>query len=102
MESQRQKRGSADYRASTGVMRSILVKVINESYEGQLSRLGRPVSLLWGAEDQEVPVAVAQRAAALLEEGGSQVDFKVLDGVGHHLPLEAPGELRRTIESLLG
>jgi pimeloyl-ACP methyl ester carboxylesterase len=102
MESLRQKRGSADYRAATGVMRSILVKVINESYEAELEALSTRVLLLWGEEDREAPIEVARRALALLEAGGSEVELRVLEGVGHHLPAEAPGELRRAIESLLG
>ena len=36
MEEIRRSRGSADYRAATGVMREILVKVVNESYEEEL------------------------------------------------------------------
>ena len=38
MERIRRERGSADYRAASGVMRDILVKAIHESYEPQLSR----------------------------------------------------------------
>ncbi len=101
MESMRKRRGSADYRAASGVMRSVLVKVINESYEDQLRALNRPVRLLWGSEDREVPLEVARRSAEILRDGGSQVDLRILDGVGHHVPLEAPQELRRAIESLL-
>ena len=101
MESIRKRRGSADYRAASGVMRSVLVKVINESYEDQLRALNRPVRLLWGSEDREVPLEVARRSAEILRDGGSQVDLRILDGVGHHVPLEAPQELRRAIESLL-
>jgi len=102
MESLRQKRGSADYRAATGVMRSILVKVISESYEAELEALSTKVLLLWGEEDREAPIEVARRALVLLEAGGSEVELRVLEGVGHHLPVEASGELRRAIESLLG
>ncbi|MFQ5522632.1 MAG: alpha/beta fold hydrolase [Acidimicrobiia bacterium] len=101
MESLRQRRGSADYRAASGVMRSILVKVINESYEDQLKVFSRPVRLLWGSEDREVPVEVARRSVELLREGGSEVELRVVEGVGHHLPLEAPEELRRAIKSFL-
>jgi pimeloyl-ACP methyl ester carboxylesterase len=42
MESLKRRRGSSDYRAVTGVMRDILVKVVNESYEGQLSSIPNP------------------------------------------------------------
>jgi hypothetical protein len=60
MEEIRRSRGSADYRAATGVMRDILVKVVNETYEGEMARLESHVLLLWGDADREVPVAVAE------------------------------------------
>lgn len=97
MEGIRRRTGSADYRASNGVMRDILVKVSNESYEGQLSRVDCHVHLLWGADDREAPVSVAEAASALLAD----CELEVLPEVGHFLPVEAPGKLRRAIEEAL-
>lgn len=99
MEEIRSRRGSADYRAAEGVMRAILVRVVNESYEDELGRVRSPVTLLWGAEDREVPVDVARAAAEAL--AGSKVTLEVLEGIGHHVPVEAPDELRRAVESAL-
>lgn len=96
-EAARNRRGSDDYRAASGVMRGVLVRVVNESYEEELSRLSCPVRLVWGADDRQVPVAVARRAAQLL--GGAPL--QVVEGVGHDLPRSAPGRLRRVIEELL-
>ena len=97
LEAARNRRGSADYRATSGVMREVLVIAVNESYEEELSRLSCPVRLLWGADDREVPAAVARRVAELL--GGALL--QVLEGVGHDLPFSAPDRLRRAIEELL-
>ena len=97
IEAERRKRGSADYRAATGVMRDILVKAVNESYESELSQIRSSVSMLWGSHDREVPVAVAERAVVLLDKA----DLEVLDGIGHHVPIEAPDALRRVIDSAL-
>lgn len=94
LEREKRSRGSADYRAATGVMRDILVKVVNESYEGQLSRIQSPVHLLWGENDREVPVSVAESASALL----SDVTLEVLPGVGHLVPVQAPDALRSAID----
>jgi pimeloyl-ACP methyl ester carboxylesterase len=97
METERRNRGSADYRAAAGVMRDILVKVVNESYEGQLSRLAEPVTLIWGEDDADVPVSVAEAAQALIDESS----LEVLRGVGHFVPLEAPEALRYAIDEAL-
>jgi pimeloyl-ACP methyl ester carboxylesterase len=97
MESIRRSRGSADYRAVTGVMRDVLVTVVNESYEDQLGRVTCPVDLVWGENDTEVPVGVAERARAILAESGTAVSMSVLPGVGHLTPSEAPDDLRASL-----
>lgn len=94
LEREKRHRGSADYRASTGVMRDILVKVVDESYEGHLGRISSPVQLIWGAEDTEVPLSVAEAAQALLGESS----LEVLPGVGHLVPTQAPDAIRSAIE----
>ncbi|HET9259846.1 MAG TPA: alpha/beta hydrolase [Acidimicrobiia bacterium] len=93
LESEKKRRGSADYRAADGVMRDILVTVVNESYEEQMSRISSPVSMLWGEKDTEVPVAVAAAAAKLFADA----DLEVLEGVGHFVPIEAPDVLRHAV-----
>ena len=93
MEALRQRYGSADYRAATGVMRAVHVRVVNETYEAQLARVACPVELVWGDDDADVPPAVAEAAAALLPAATLQV----VPGAGHHTPLTAPEALREAI-----
>ncbi|HJU51709.1 MAG TPA: alpha/beta hydrolase [Acidimicrobiia bacterium] len=97
MERIRQRYGSPDYRATSGVMRKILVRTINESYQNELAALELPVLLVWGAQDREVPVATAERLTALIPTA----ELQILDGVGHGLPLEAPRALRDAVEKML-
>ena len=97
IEAEKRRRGSSDYRAATGIMRDILVKVVNESYESELSSLQGPVRLVWGADDSEAPVEVAKAAAAILEASGALAGFSMLDGIGHMTPLEAPDALREAL-----
>jgi len=97
LEAERSKRGSADYRAATGVMREILVKVVNESYENELAQIKKPVAMVWGSNDTAVPLVVAEEAVGLV----TGASLEVLDGVGHHVPIEAPDALRRTIDSVM-
>jgi len=98
MEAARQKYGSRDYRNATGVMRDVLVASVNESYEDELARLGVPVTLLWGAEDREVPLDVATRARALV---APLPTLTTLPGVGHLVPTEAPDALVDVVGALV-
>lgn len=102
MESLRRRYGSADYRAASGVMREVLVIAVNESYESELRALSAPVCLVWGANDSDAPVAVAQAAASVLRAAGTSVAVNVVEGVGHFLPLESPGSLRAAVDEMLG
>jgi len=98
MEQLRRRHGSADYRnAPSRLMRDILVKVTNESYEDQLRALAEhaiAVDILHGATDDAVPLEVAQRATAII---GDRATLTVLDGVGHHVPTQAADQLRAAI-----
>lgn len=95
MEAMRQKYGSDDYRNARGVMRDILVKVTNETYEDQLRAVHCPVELVWGENDDAAPVSVARQAEQLL---GDKATLTVLPGVGHQVPLQASDALREAIE----
>lgn len=101
MEQIRRRRGSADYRAASGVMRDILVKVINESYESELRQIRSRVLLLWGEQDREVPPAVAEKALRVMRRAGVAAELEILTGVGHLVPLQAPEAIRRAIEGVL-
>lgn len=101
MEEIRRSRGSADYRATTGVMRDILVRVVNETYEDQLARLASHVMLLWGGEDHEVPVDIAEKAMRMIRQAGGSAELEVLDGVGHFVPTEAPDAVARVLEEVM-
>ena len=94
MESLRHRYGSPDYRAASGVMRQVLVRTVNETYDDQLRSVTCPVELVWGDDDTEAPLSVAERAAALL----ARPRLTVCPGAGHLVPLTAPEALRLAIE----
>ena len=101
MEDLRRKSGSSDYRAATGMMRDIFVKVVNESYENELARVKVPTRLIWGSEDREVPLQVAEGALEILESTGVVSTLEVVTGAGHMLPTQAPEELRRVVDAVM-
>lgn len=86
MEAERRKRGSEDYRNATGIMRDVLVRVVNESYENELRSLRSPVDMIWGADDTAAPLAQATLAKDLIT---APVTLTVHPG-GHFLPLQQP------------
>lgn len=98
MEALRRRYGSRDYLAATGVMRGVHVRVVNESYEEQLAAVTCPVELVWGDDDVEVPVSVAEAAMALL----THARLTVVPGAGHLTPLTAPDALRVAVLRLRG
>ena len=98
MEQLRQRYGSADYRAAQGVMRGVHVRVVNESYDGQLAAIRAPVELVWGDDDAEVPVGVAEAALARLADAR----LTTVAGAGHLTPLTAPAALRDAVVRHLG
>lgn len=98
MEGMRRKYGSDDYRAARGVMRDVLVRVTNETYEDELRAVACPVELVWGGNDDAAPVAVAERAKAIL---GDKATLTVLPGAGHQVPVQAGDALRAAIERQL-
>ncbi len=67
---------------------------VNESYEEELATVVAPVTLLWGERDSVTPVDVATRASAVLTATHT---LRLLPGVGHLLPTEAPGDLATTV-----
>ena len=97
MEAARQRYGSADYRAAQGVMRQVLVTILAERYDDALAAIECPVHLVWGDDDTEVPLAVAEAAASRL----GRCQLTVCAGAGHMTPLTAPGPLRRAVQELL-
>jgi pimeloyl-ACP methyl ester carboxylesterase len=97
MERARQRHGSADYRAAQGVMRQVLVRLVNEDYEDALAALQCPVELVWGDDDADAPVETARA----LEQSIPHARLTVCPGAGHLLPISAPGELRAAVERAL-
>lgn len=96
MEAARQRHGSADYRAAQGVMRQVHVRSVNESDEEALRALRCPLRLVWGEDDPDVPLAVAEQVAAMVG-----AELTVCPGAGHLTPLTAPAALRSALEQCL-
>jgi pimeloyl-ACP methyl ester carboxylesterase len=96
IEALRQRYGSDDYRAASGIMRDILVRTLAEDYAAVLAAVRCPVELVWGDDDTAAPLAVAEQ----LQNELSDAHLVVCPGAGHLTPLTVPGELRAAIGRL--
>ncbi len=97
MEALRVRYGSRDYAMATGVMRNVLVKVVNEDYGELIRNLKVPVALLWGQEDTAAPVAVAERAVGLHP---SLISLQKMPG-DHFLVVASPQVLLDEVKDLV-
>ncbi|MFI7586407.1 alpha/beta fold hydrolase [Spongisporangium articulatum] len=87
LEARKQRTGSDDYRAATGVMRDIFVTLVNETYDDVMKRVQCPVFMVWGEHDTAAPPQRNKRAQALFP----QARLRIVEGSGHLIdaPLEA-------------
>ncbi len=58
--------GSNDYRMAQGVMREILVNTVNENLEEKAKRIQAETLIIWGDQDEAVPVSEAARLEELI------------------------------------
>jgi len=93
LEAQKQRRGSADYRAASGVMRDILVKVIAEDYRDDLATITVPVRMVWGEHDTAAPADAGLAASKLIPSA----KFRSVPSAGHLLE----GDLRTAVREEL-
>jgi len=78
--------GSSDYRKLEGVMRKTFVKSVTEYLERCLPDIPHEVLLLWGREDEAVPLYQAERMERGLKNGA----LVVIDRAGHYAFLDRP------------
>ncbi|MBI2425651.1 MAG: alpha/beta hydrolase [Candidatus Hydrogenedentes bacterium] len=70
--------GSVDYR-NAGLMRPVLVKVVNEDLSAVARTIQTPALLLWGEHDTETPCEMGRKYSELI----SGADLVILPGAGH-------------------
>ncbi len=97
MEAMRRRYGSADYRAAEGVMRQVLVRVVNETYEDAIAAVSCPVTLVWGDDDDVTPISVARQVVTHF----ARATLVEVPNAGHLTPLTAPSALREAVTNFL-
>ena len=83
---------SQDYKEA-GSLRPIMVKVVNEDIANLLPRVQSPTLLVWGSEDDAVPLSHARRMESLIRDSG----LIVFEGAGHFAYLDEPDRFCRVV-----
>ena len=83
---------SADY-AAASELRPTLVKLVNADLREYMPVIAAPTLLIWGADDAETPVAMAQQMERLIPDAG----LVVLEGAGHYSYLDQPARFARIV-----
>lgn len=80
IEEWRGRRGSADYRNSSPMMRKVMSKCVNEDLKSVMHSIQSPTLLVWGEADTATPLADAKTMEKLIPDAGL-VSFP---GCGHY------------------
>jgi pimeloyl-ACP methyl ester carboxylesterase len=88
---------SEDYR-NAGPLRPTFVKVVNEDLAPLLPRVAVPTLLVWGTEDDAVPVAHARTMEGAIPDAG----LVLFEGAGHFAYLDEPDRFCRVVRHFLG
>lgn len=97
LENLKKKFGSEDYKNASPIMRSVLVKVVNENLEPLLPTIKQSTLLIWGTNDTATPLSDAKIMEKLIPDAGI-VEIK---GAGHYSFLENPQLVNAVLDSFL-
>lgn len=89
--------GSTDYQESSGVMRKILVTVVNENLLALLEDIKAPTLLIWGDEDTSTPLYMGKIMENKIKDSG----LVVLEGTGHYSYLDDYQKFTRILRNFL-
>lgn len=97
IDKQRNKRGSADYRNASPMMKNILSKCVNEDLKHVMPSISAPTLLIWGENDTATPIGDAKIMERLIP-GAALVAFPAC---GHYSFLDNPGQFAAVLNSFL-
>ena len=89
--------GSTDYRDSDGIMRNIMVTVINDDLEPLLEDIKAQTLLVWGKNDEDTPVYMGEIMERKIKGSG----LVVLEDAGHYSYLDQFQRFKLIIDSFL-
>jgi len=98
MEKFYKKFGSTDYRESSGIMRKVMVRVVNDDLSPLLKGIKASTLLIWGRDDDATPLYMGEIMEREINDSG----LVVLDNAGHYSYLDQYSRFKVIIDSFLG
>ena len=87
---------SADY-LDAGPLRGTFVRIVNEDLREHLPRISVPTLLVWGAQDQDTPLADGQLMERMIPDAG----LVVFEHAGHYSYVDAANAFGRVVRHFL-
>ncbi|WIV10392.1 alpha/beta hydrolase [Proteiniborus sp. MB09-C3] len=97
MEHFYKKFGSTDYKDADGIMRKILVKLVNEDIRPLLKDIKASTLLIWGRDDDATPVYMGEIMEKEIKDSG----LVVLENAGHYAYLDQFIRFKAIVDSFL-
>lgn len=89
--------GSADFNATSGVMRQTFINVIQEDLLPYAVRVAVPTLLIWGDQDEDTPLWQGR----LLEKTIPDAGLVLYEGAGHYTYLDRLNDVTQVIDYFL-
>lgn len=89
--------GSTDYKNASPIMREILVKHVNTDLTENAKKIKCPTFIIWGTNDEAVPVSDAHELESLIKDSG----LSIYEGCTHYAYLERLGQTNAIIASFM-
>ena len=96
-EAMKKHMGSTDYRNASPMMRNILVKHVNTNAIENAKKIKCPTFIIWGTNDEAVPVSDAYELEKLIPDSG----LTIYEGCTHYAYLERLGQTNAIIKSFI-
>ncbi|MGA2967652.1 MAG: alpha/beta hydrolase, partial [Candidatus Levyibacteriota bacterium] len=88
--------GSEDYKSS-GEMRKIFIRIVNQDLRALLSRIAVPTYIIWGDKDNVLPVSQTK----IFKQEIKDSKVRIVWGAGHNPHLEKPKQFIAILKDIL-
>ena len=89
--------GSTDYKNASPMMREILVKHVNTDVTEEAKRIKCPTLIVWGTNDEAVPVSDAYELEKIIKDSGTVI----YEGCTHYAYLERLNQTINVLKSFI-